>query len=108
MSSGRDRAGRGAAVASAVLLPGARPLSWRWGLLASISSESLIGVGQTGFKSTCGTSSSLPIPEPPSLTCRIGVRIQEEKSGECFEIVEEAGGPALKVVHLRGWRAPHC
>lgn len=35
------------------------------------------------------------------------MRNQEERSGECFEIVEQAGGPALKVVRLGGWQASH-
>lgn len=36
-----------------------------------------------------------------------GVRISKKRSGECFEIAEEAGGPALKIIRLGGWRASH-
>lgn len=43
----------------------------------------------------------------PLPTHGVGVQIQEEKSGECFEIAEEAGIPTLKIIHLGGWQAPH-
>ena len=53
----------GATLASAVApLVGPRAYSVP-PLGSSVGNESLIGIGQTGFKSSCETGSSLPFPE---------------------------------------------